>query len=172
MVGGDIVVAFYDAERGTFRAVDYYMSATAQCDGKNGVCPDERIGGRNDVVLASGEKKNGVTTIVYRRLLQTNEPINDRPIPSAGEVNVIAAIGPLNTRKEANAHGIPDKTTDDIRIDFSSRNDHSCTTSLYNVVDGESLKPWKKNIISDETTFSVRIGPTGGKRGYTPITGK
>lgn len=37
MVGGDIVVAFYDAEYGTFKAVDYYMSATAQCDGKNGV---------------------------------------------------------------------------------------------------------------------------------------
>lgn len=171
MVGGDIVVAFYDADSRAFRAVDYYMSATAQCDGKNGVCPDERIGGRNDVVLASGDRKNGVTTIMYRRLLQTNEPINDRPIPAYGEVNVIAAIGPLNSRKEANAHAIPDKTTDDIRIDFSSRNDHSCTTSLYNVVEGETLKAWKPIIISDENVFSVRIGPTGGKRGYSVITG-
>jgi len=30
MVGGDVVVAFYDSERGTFRVEDYYMSATAQ----------------------------------------------------------------------------------------------------------------------------------------------
>ena len=49
--------------------------------------------------------------MVYRRPLQTNEPIKDRPIPEQGEVNVIAAIGPLNNRKEANAHGLGEKTT-------------------------------------------------------------
>ena len=30
MIGGDVVVAFYDSERGSFRVEDYYMSATAQ----------------------------------------------------------------------------------------------------------------------------------------------
>lgn len=74
------------------------------------MCPDERLGGRNDAVLVSGERKNGVTTIVYRRPLQTNEPINDRAIPTDVEVSVIAAIGPLNSRKEANAHATPDRT--------------------------------------------------------------
>ncbi|XP_067006992.1 protein Skeletor, isoforms B/C [Anabrus simplex] len=172
MVGGDVVVAFYDSERGTFRAEDYYLSATSQCDGKGGACPDERIGGRNDVTLVSGERKNGVTTIVYRRPLQTNEPINDRGIPSDGEVNVIAAIGPLNSRKEANSHDIPDKTTDDIRIDFSSRNDHVCTTSLFDLPDEGGVKPWPPAMITGETMFTARIGPTGGKRGYTPITGQ
>ena len=87
------------------------MQISWQCDGKSGVCPDERIGGRNDAVLVSGERKNGVTTIVYRRPLQTNEPINDRAVPTDVEVSVIAAIGPLNNRKEANAHAIRDKTT-------------------------------------------------------------
>lgn len=61
--------------------------------------------------------------------------------------------------------------SDDIRIDFSSRNDHTCTTSLYNVVD-DYIKPWEKNVIMGENQFTVRIGPTGGKRGYTPITGR
>lgn len=75
------------------------------------MCPDERIGGRNDAVLVSGERKNGVTTIVYRRPLQTNEPINDQPIPTDVEVSVIAAVGPLNSNKEANSHAAPDKTT-------------------------------------------------------------
>jgi hypothetical protein len=75
------------------------------------VCPDERIGGRNDAVLVSGERKNGVTTIMYKRLLQTNEPINDQPIPTDVLVSVIAAIGPLNSNKEANSHAAPDKTT-------------------------------------------------------------
>lgn len=60
---------------------------------------------------------------------------------------------------------------DDIRIDFSSRFDHTCTTSLYNVRDEEVIKPWPANVIIGEKVFSVRIGPTGGKRGYTPITG-
>lgn len=74
------------------------------------MCPDSRIGGRNDVTLISGQRQDGVTTVTYRRPLQTNEAIKDRAIPPHGLVNVIAAIGPLNTRKEANAHGIPDKT--------------------------------------------------------------
>ncbi|PNF16538.1 hypothetical protein B7P43_G07206 [Cryptotermes secundus] len=172
MIGGDVVVAFYDSERGTFRVEDYYMTATAQCDGKSGVCPDERLGGRNDAVLVSGERKNGVTTIVYRRPLQTNEPINDRAIPTDVEVSVIAAIGPLNSRKEANAHATPDRTADDIRIDFSSKSDHACTMSLFDLPDEDELKPWPSAIITGETVFSARIGPTGGKRGYTPITGQ
>jgi hypothetical protein len=47
---------------------------------------------------------------MYRRSLQTNEPVNDRAIPTDVEVSVIAAIGPLNSRKEANAHATPDRT--------------------------------------------------------------
>jgi hypothetical protein len=35
-----------------------------------------------------------------------------------------------------------------------------------------NLKLWKPHTIAGIKEFSVRIGPTGGKRGYTPITGK
>ncbi|XP_054266957.1 protein Skeletor, isoforms B/C isoform X2 [Macrosteles quadrilineatus] len=171
MVGADVAVVYYNIDQKTFHAVDYYITASSQCDGKNGVCPDERLGGRNDITLISGERKNGVTSVKFRRPLQTNEPINDRPIPSEGEVSIIAAIGPLNSRKEANAHDFRDRTLDDIRIDFSSRNDHACTNSLFNLPDEDGVMQWKPEVIIGETTFSVRIGPTGGKRGYTPITG-
>ncbi|KAI5706345.1 hypothetical protein M8J75_007174 [Diaphorina citri] len=171
MVGGDVVVAYYNSETRTFHADDYYMSATSQCDGANGVCPDERIGGKNDVILVSGERRNGITTVTYKRPLQTNEPVNDRPIPLDRETSVIAAIGPLNSRKEANAHAIPDKTVEDIKIDFSSTNDHSCVVSLTDVPEDPSLEPWTPAVITHETMFTARIGPTGGKRGYTPITG-
>lgn len=51
MVGGDVVVAFYDTSMRKFRAEDYFLSHLAQCDGKSGVCPDERIGGRNDITV-------------------------------------------------------------------------------------------------------------------------
>lgn len=167
-----MVVAFYDTESRKFNAVDYFMSHTAQCDGKQGVCPDDRIGGRNDVSLMTGDRKNGVTKITYQRPLQTNEAVNDIAIPASGEISVIAAFGPLNSRREANAHSITDKTTEDIKIDFSSRDDNDCTNSLYDPVDPNGPKPWPPAQIIGETSFTVRIGPTGGKRGYTPITGE
>jgi hypothetical protein len=62
MLGGDVVVIGYDNRTGKFIAEDYYMSDFAQCDGKKGVCPDKRVGGRNDAVLVHGERKNGITT--------------------------------------------------------------------------------------------------------------
>lgn len=171
MVGGDVVVAYYDAEKHTFHAVDYYMSATSQCDGKNGVCPDERIGGRNDVEKIEGDRKMGVTKVIYRRPLHTNEPINDKPIPASGETYVIAAIGPLSGTKEAYAHAVRDKTTEDIRIDFGSKDDRQCAGSLYELQDEEKLNPWKPAIIQNVDTFTARIGPAGGARGYPAITG-
>lgn len=61
---------------------------------------------------------------------------------------------------------------DDMRIDFSSRNDHACTSSLFDLPTESALTPWEPKIITSVTKFSVKIGPTGGKRGYTPITGE
>lgn len=109
-------------------------------------------------------------SVTYMRPLRTNEPVKDRMIPNT-ETSVIAAIGSLNLRGEANAHQSFDKTTEDIRIDFTSRNVHECTNSLYNLPDMSDIKPWPPALITNETTFSVRIGPAGGKRGYTRITG-
>ncbi|KAG5897115.1 hypothetical protein JTB14_014102 [Gonioctena quinquepunctata] len=171
MVGGDVIVAYYDSEMGTFHAVDYYMSHIAQCDGKQGVCPDERIGGRNDATLISGSRDNGITTVKFRRPLKTNEAINDQPIPLQGEVSVIAAFGPLNSLKEANAHSVTDKTAEDFKIDFSNYDDHDCTVNLEDLTDQDGVKPWPPARIIGETTFNARIGPTGGKRGYSVITG-
>ncbi|KAE8740565.1 hypothetical protein FOCC_FOCC013898 [Frankliniella occidentalis] len=133
MVGGDVVVAYYDAKTATFHADDYYMSATAQCDGRNGVCPDQRIGGGNDVTLKYADRRNGVTTVRYTRPLITNDAIKDRNIPTNTDVN--------------------------------------CTNSLYNTHDEQELTPWPVQQIHNENTLTARIGPAGGKRGYTPITG-
>lgn len=69
-----------------------------------------------------GDRKKGVTTITFRRPLQTNEPINDQPIPTDGYVSVIAAIGTINSRREANAHSHDgmNVNSEDIQINFSS----------------------------------------------------
>ena len=62
MIGGDVVVIAYDKRTQNFIAVDYYMSHLSQCDGERGVCPDERVGGKNDAVYIDGSRKNGVTS--------------------------------------------------------------------------------------------------------------
>jgi hypothetical protein len=123
--------------------------------------------------LVFGERKNGVTNIKYRRFLQTNEPVNDQAIPLDREVSVIAAIGPLNKNMEVNSHSHrgDEITIDDIRIDFSSKNVQECPSSLYERKDENAVKPWATREISNENVITARIGPTGGKRGYTAITG-
>ena len=82
---------------------DCVISLFLKCDGSSGVCPDARVGGRNDVTLLDGKRLNGVTTVVFQRSLDAQERF-DQVIPPVGRVNVIAAIGPLNSRKEANYH--------------------------------------------------------------------
>lgn len=52
MVNGDIVIGYYNPNKGKVYVDDYYISSMSQCDGKNGVCPDERIGGKNDAELS------------------------------------------------------------------------------------------------------------------------
>lgn len=157
-----------------------------QCDGVNGACPDERIGGRNDASALDGQRVNGITTVVYQRTLDV-QPGFDQRIPLVGRANVIAAIGPLNTRKEANYHSHRTGPTEDHRIDFTSRGVNQCPVLLappakpHNSDSEDEVviptttenpnQPWKPAIISRETNFTARIGPTGGKRGYSAITG-
>ncbi|XP_015597232.1 protein Skeletor, isoforms B/C isoform X2 [Cephus cinctus] len=169
MVDGDVVVVGYDRATRSFFAEDYYMSDVAQCDGKRGVCPDERVGGKNDATLIHGERNNGITKVTYTRPMRTNELEKDKIIPDT-DTSIIAAIGPLNSRREANAHNKMDVTTEDIRIDFTSTNDHSCKNSLYDLPKIYDIDAWPPAKLNDDT-FSARIGPTGGKRGYERITG-
>lgn len=56
MSQGDVTVAFYDINARVFRAEDYFLSDLSQCDGQNGACPDERIGGHNDIVVCECNK--------------------------------------------------------------------------------------------------------------------
>lgn len=49
--------------------------------------------------------------------------------------------------------------------------DNDCAVSLYSVRDVDAPTPWKPRRLIGVKEITVRIGPTGGKRGYTPITG-
>lgn len=77
--------------------------------------------------------------------------------------------------------------TEDHRIDFTSRGVNQCPTLLapedkskphgsgslpsLTTSTENAIQPWKPNVISGTTELRARIGPTGGKRGYTAITG-
>lgn len=175
-----------------------------QCDGNTGVCPDRRIGGRNDTSLMAGQRSNGVTTVVFQRPLDSQESL-DKPIPTVGRTNVIAAIGLLNSRKEANYHSArtapqgngPNRThrfrpsytdslnAEDHRIDFTSRGVDQCPVLLAPedktkptsvppapTTTESTVKKWKQQVVSGKKVFTARIGPTGGEKGYTAITGR
>lgn len=64
MTGGDVAIAFYDKKQNKFKAEDYYMSHLAQCDGMKGVCPDERIGGKNDVQISKRFQMHYIYAII------------------------------------------------------------------------------------------------------------
>ncbi len=85
MVGADAVVVYFTPHaREKYHAEDYYMTAKSQCDGKNGVCPDKRLGGSNDVQILHGARKNGVTTVMFKR------PIKTRDVNSQNALIIIA----------------------------------------------------------------------------------
>ncbi|XP_066247644.1 protein Skeletor, isoforms B/C isoform X1 [Euwallacea similis] len=172
MVGADITVAYFDKNKGAFKAVDYYISHESQCDGKSGVCPDELIGGGNDVTVVHGERSDGLIAITYSRPLRTNEAINDRSIPENEPVQVIAAIGTLNSRMEPNIYqSMEDSTGSDIEINFGQLDDNQCTLSLDEIPSEDGILPWTPFKIIGENTFYVKMGPMGGSRGYSKITG-
>lgn len=70
----------------------------------------------------TGNRKHGVATIKFKRPLQTND-VNDLAISANRNISVIAAIGTLNKRKEANAHSHDalQVNPDNIYINFSNR---------------------------------------------------
>ncbi|XP_063369261.1 protein Skeletor, isoforms B/C isoform X2 [Cydia amplana] len=168
MLNADVVVAYWDNKANQPKVADYTISHLAQCDGERGVCPDARLGGSNDVVVVSGQQKNGITTITYRRPLAAKEPNKDKEVLTSRSQSVIAAFGPLNSRYEANAHSFMDTTRNDVQLDFGAQNDNSCIGLAE--LDDDGPAPWPPRVISGVTNFTARIGPAGGKRGYTPIT--
>ncbi|XP_018019886.1 protein Skeletor, isoforms B/C, partial [Hyalella azteca] len=102
MENSDVVVAYYDSADGSYHAVDYSITARTPCDGTYGVCPDERIGFRNDASVITGERSDGFTSITYKRPYETGDR-HDLPVLN-GPQTVVAAIGSLDVMKEAKYH--------------------------------------------------------------------
>lgn len=169
MLNSDIVVAYYDHDDGSFHAIDYSVTAKKQCIGMKGVCPDESVNGRNDASVIGGERKNGVTTITFKRPYDTNDHL-DIPIARHPELRtVIAAIGHLSDTKEASYHD--NFITDShIELDFQAQGDNTCSRKAGVGREPPRYSQWEPRILRAVTNFTATIGPTGGDRGYPSAT--
>ncbi|XP_022250399.1 protein Skeletor, isoforms B/C-like, partial [Limulus polyphemus] len=170
MTGADVILAFYDKEKSMARVVDYFINSKSQCTGTSGVCPDVRFAGKEDAVLITWQRINGILKVVYKRLLKTGDA-RDQEIPSSGGMTIVAAVGNLNSQMEAAYHSRA-YLEDTIRIDFG-RNPVSKCSLLEGKMDKDKkdMTPWKSAKISGVTEFRAQIGPSGGAKGYTAITG-
>ncbi|XP_055950409.1 protein Skeletor, isoforms B/C-like [Argiope bruennichi] len=168
MIGGDVAVAYYDADAKEARVVDYYLSAKSQCSQGSGACPDIKMRGEENTALLNWEKSDGIMKVTFKRPLGSSDG-QDLSIPVSIPVSVIAAIGPLNSQKEVAFH-THYYTKDAKKIHFGrSPPQDRCNPFM----SATTMKPksWPPTQIVDATTFRAQIGPTGGDKGYTAITG-
>ncbi|GBN20328.1 Protein Skeletor, isoforms B/C [Araneus ventricosus] len=168
MIGADVAVAYYDADSKQARVVDYYLSSKSQCSQGSGACPDTKMRGEENTALVNWEKSDGIFKVTYKRPLGSSDG-QDLSIPVSIPVSVIAAIGPLNSQKEVAFH-THYYTKDAKKIHFGrSPPQDRCNP----FVSATTMKPksWPPMQILDATTFRAQIGPTGGDKGYTAITG-
>lgn len=132
MVGGDVVVAWMDKQKGY--AIDYFLDAKSQCSGNRGSCPDTRLQvnphsrqlspgslsrpcnlrihvfpfsllqeNSNSIRLLNAATVNGYSIVTYQRPLTASDEL-DQSIITNGSQAVIWAIGPLNDRNEVSFH--------------------------------------------------------------------
>jgi len=147
-----------------------------------GACPDEVIfGGREDLVKVSGSYLNGYLKAVFKRNIITGDPNADQDIIPDEYATIVAAIGPINANRQAGYHSIKfTKSTDPpIKIAFSKPLiEQNCTALNVDAIQSSSIfseikaHAWRQEKIRGESIFRVHMGPSGGDRGYTGITGR
>lgn len=166
MLQADHTAAYY-TDAGPM-AVDYYNSDYSLCSAGAGVCPDTDRGGMNNNMVLLGDRRDGITTIRYRRPLQTGDA-SDKAYPATGSAFIIWAIGPLNNEGMVTKH--QERITVSKSLDFGRTASYSCTPVMPR--EASLVTPWPARMLSGEgvNTFRVNLGPTGGDRGYKGTTG-
>ncbi|XP_066281067.1 protein Skeletor, isoforms B/C-like [Branchiostoma lanceolatum] len=169
MVGSDVTVAWYDGD--VPRAVDYTLKAYSQCSGASGVCPDDRVGGTDNNVNITGRQVNGITRIRYSRPINTGDTTTDKVIDPSQNMYISWAIGPINPSGVAAKHHTRVEVSDQVQLMFGREASDMC--EMISSATPAPVTPWPTRKIKGDqvTNFTVRIGPTGGRRGYEAITG-
>lgn len=172
--GGDPVVC--DTFQGEFRAIDFDLNDRSQCSGSFGACPDSVTGSNNDVTNVSGDEDFdlGVTLVRYTKPLAGSDATDKTVSVEAGvRTFAIWALGPVspNTGFPQFHSVIPRQ---DVSIEFGREVVDNCEP----LVQGEAAvvppppEPFFVPILQGEQTIVAQIGPSGGDRGYSGITGR
>ncbi|XP_030841370.1 protein Skeletor, isoforms B/C [Strongylocentrotus purpuratus] len=193
MPGGDVVVTFVD-DNGVAQAVDYHLGSRAQCSPQNGggACPDviSSNSANNDVTLVESSIDNGMTHIVYRRPLAATDATYDKAISTTGPTYMIWAQGLINADGRVAYHSQRSPGNSNPQIDFnqvsstcapvsetttapSNPSDTTTTPSNPSETTPSEEEGWTIEGImeTEDATFTVEMGLTGGQQGYNYITG-
>ena len=184
MVGSDVAVAYDDGYLGYVD--DYNITSKSMCSGvlgvKRGVCRDDEVGGiAVNNQIQDRRRIDGVTTITYRRTVKPTSDPGDLEIHLDRPTSIIWAIGRLakNGRKfEPSFHHTYPKHH--VEIDFGRKDpQNNCIPFTRPRMDmgigrerHQKSKTWGPFPIFDPSrrTFDARLGPSGGRNGYTGMT--
>jgi len=135
-----------------------------------GVCRDEVLGGTNSNQHFLSSRQDGLTTITYRRSL-TSPEVGDRPFPTKGLASLVWAIGRMDKMNRPTFHRLWARSPVLYELGrvIPQRN---CLPFL--IVDEPTPPPWGQFQIREPSLrlFSLKVGPSGGPRGYEGITGQ
>lgn len=187
MMHSDAAVAYIDGYLGYVD--DYNITARSSCSGvlgiKRGVCRDDQVGGNGNNQIQTHSRKDGITTITYRRTLKPTSDPGDLEIYEDRKTSIIWALGRLakNGRVvEPSFHHTYPKNH--VEIDFGRKESQnkcipftrtSLTHKRRSATDGHLIekKRWGPFRLFDPTlrSFDARLGPSGGEKGYAGTTG-
>jgi len=174
MTGGDVAVAYMDQYLG--HVDDYNLTAKSVCHTvlgqEGGACRDSRLGGQDSNQLMSAEQINGVTAITYRKTFSTLGDLGDIEISSEGPTSVIWAMGKLSERAHRDMEPSFHHTysREHVALEFGvGRSEPYQDCFAFTSDRGDHVTPWRIPPIFDPTkrSFTARLGPSGGKRGYS-----
>jgi len=176
MVGADVSLVYWDEFLG--HVEDFNLTAKSVCHPvlgqEGGACNDEMMGGTNSNQYKSGFKKDGVTAVSYRTTFQNLGDRGDLIIPEEGPVSVIWAMGKVSERahriKEPSFHHTYSRMH--TQIDFGNKEPYNDCFPL-TTDRKEVTTPWFVPPVFDPARriFKARLGPGGGRRGYSGKTG-
>ncbi|KAG1654628.1 Protein Skeletor, isoforms B/C [Nymphon striatum] len=181
MRGSDVSLSYMTGLQG--RTDDYNITDRAPCTnslGKyQGVCPDVKVGGQPNFQTFLSVRKDGITKFVYRRSLLNTADHGDKTYETDREQYFVWAIGKMNSLQQPGFHHTFPKVnhkhcvcSGDVKLNLGRE---KTTTSCFDFTTRPQTLPskWGPFYIHDKNidTFTVRVGPAGGLRGYFGHTG-
>ncbi|XP_076331217.1 cytochrome and DOMON domain-containing protein knickkopf isoform X2 [Tachypleus tridentatus] len=172
MLGGDTAISYIDGTFGITK--DYNITAKHSCINvvglNKGVCPDTKVGGVDNYQIHTYVREDGITTITYRRNLINTGDEGDKIYSKDEDIFLIWAIGKYNKYKEPGFHHIFPRGN--VKINLGRPEAKNCfhfTRHLKKM----KLNTWGPLRVKERNldTFVVRLGPSGGQKGYMGYTG-